>query len=90
MPITETTGTKTFSVAGKFRLIEVFKFSNPWQTRSFETVDVFRLLTCLLTPWSTVLLEKLIGSQLVKKFPAFYGTQSFITAVTRARHLSLS
>jgi hypothetical protein len=27
----------------------------------------------LLTPYSTVLLEKLTGFQLVKKFPAFYG-----------------
>ena len=34
--------------------------------------------------------EKLTGFQLVKKFPAFYGTQRFITAVTSARHLSLS
>jgi hypothetical protein len=52
------------------------------------------LLTCLLTylftPRSTVLLEKLTGFQLVKKFPAFYGTPSFITAFTSARHLSLS
>jgi len=30
-------------------------------------------LTYLLTPCSTVLLEKLTGFQLVKKFPAFYG-----------------
>jgi len=29
------------------------------------------LLTYLLTPWSRVLLEKLTGSQLVKKFPHF-------------------
>ena len=28
----------------------------------------------LLTPWSRVLFEKLTGLQLVKKFPAFYGT----------------
>ena len=28
--------------------------------------------------------------QLVKKFPAFYGTQRFITAFTRTLHLSLS
>ena len=28
----------------------------------------------LFTPWSRVLLEKLTGSQLVKKFPTFYGT----------------
>jgi hypothetical protein len=36
-------------------------------------------LTYLLTPWSIVLLEKLTGLQLVKKFPAFYGTRRFIT-----------
>ena len=46
--------------------------------------------TYLLTPCSRVLLEKLIGSQLFKKFPTFYGTRSFITAFTSARHLSLS
>jgi len=40
--------------------------------------------------WSRVLLEKLTGSQLVKKFPAFYETWRFITAFTSARHLSLS
>jgi len=43
----------------------------------------------LLTPWNRVLLEKLTGSLLVKKFPAFYGTGRFITVVTSARHLSL-
>ena len=37
-----------------------------------------------------VLLEKLTGFQLVKKFPAFYGTRRFITTFTSARHLSLS
>ena len=30
------------------------------------------LLSYLLTPWSTVLLEKLTAFQLVKKFPALY------------------
>jgi len=44
----------------------------------------------LLTPWSRVLLEKLTGLQLVKKFLTFYGTQRFITTFTSARHLSLS
>jgi hypothetical protein len=43
-----------------------------------------------LTPWGKGLLEKLTVFQLVKKFPAFYGTRRFITAVTRARHLSLA
>jgi len=47
-------------------------------------------LSYLLTPWNRVLLEKLTGSQLVKKFLAFYGTRKFITAFTSARHLSLS
>ena len=37
-----------------------------------------------------LLLEKLTGFQLVKKFPAIYGTRRFITAFTSARHLSLS
>ena len=35
-------------------------------------------------------LMKLTGSQLVKKFPAFYGTWKFITAFKRARQISLS
>jgi len=47
-------------------------------------------LLYLLTPWSRVLLEKLTGLQLVKKFPAFHGTRRFITTPTRGRHLSLS
>ena len=42
----------------------------------------------LLTPCSRALLEKLTSSQLVKKFPAFYGTQRFITAFTSVHHLS--
>ena len=46
--------------------------------------------TYLLPPWCRVLLEKLTGLQLVKKFPAFHGTRRFITALTSVRHLSLS
>jgi hypothetical protein len=41
---------------------------------------VFTLRNNLLTPWSRVLFEMLTGSQLVKKFPTFYGTRSFIGA----------
>jgi hypothetical protein len=48
------------------------------------------LLTYLHTPWRKVLLEKLTVSQLVKTFPAFYGSREFITVFTTARHLSLS
>ena len=55
-----------------------------------QRLEVRRLITYLLTPKSRVLLEKLTGSQPVKKFPAFYGTRRFITAFTSAGHLSLS
>jgi hypothetical protein len=57
----------------------------------FGVDTIFRepLLT-VLTPWSIVLLEKLTGSQMVKKCPAFYGTRKFITAFTNARYQSLS
>jgi len=48
------------------------------------------LLTYLLTAWCRVLLEKLTGLHLVKKFPTFHGTRMFITALTSIRHLSLS
>ena len=44
----------------------------------------------LITPMCRVLLEKLTGLQLVKKFPAFHGTRRFITALTSVRHPSLS
>jgi hypothetical protein len=61
----------------------------PSQCRCNIFLDLL-LLNYLLTPWSRVLLGKLIGSQLVKNFPAFYGTRKFITAFTNARHFSLS
>ena len=44
----------------------------------------------ITSPWCRVLLEKLTGLQLVKKFLAFHGTRRFITALTSVRHLSLS
>ena len=53
---------------------------------SFESY----FFTDLLTPWCRVFLEKPTGLQLVKKFPAFHGTQRSITALTSVRHLSLS
>ena len=47
-------------------------------------------MTYLLTPCCRVLLEKLTGLQLVKKFPSFHGTRRFITTLTSVSHLSLS
>jgi len=40
--------------------------------------------------YGTVLREKLNGLKLVKNLSAFYGTRSFNTAVTSARHLVVS
>ena len=48
------------------------------------------LLTYLLTPYSRVLLEKLTGSATCQDIPRIFGTRSFITVLTSARHLSLS
>jgi len=55
-----------------------------------EYFDFNLINTYLLTPWCRVLLEKLTGLQLVKKFQAFHGTRRFITALTSFRHLSIS
>jgi hypothetical protein len=56
-----------------------------WVTYLLNYVYTY-LLTYLLTPWSRVLLENLIGSQLVKKFPTFHGTRRFITAFRSTIH----
>jgi len=42
---------------------------------NYTTVYTQLQFTYLLSQWSRVLLEKLTGSQLVKKFPSFYGTR---------------
>jgi hypothetical protein len=74
-----------------------FCFSNCW-----SPIPQFNLRDCAgglnprttwiwywVTTWCRVL-EKLTGLQLVKKFPAFYGTRTFITALTIFCHPSLS
>ena len=60
-----------------------------WYHRRYN-IRQLSVLTYLLTPWCRVLLDKLTGLQLVKKFPAFHGTRRFITALTNVRYLSLS
>ena len=57
---------------------------------SYAHYSLPTMYTYLLTPWCRVLLEKLTGLQLVKKFPTFHGTRRFITALTSLRHMSLS
>ena len=69
----------------------IFKFWTPFLACLAPIFLILNyLLTYLFTPWCRVLLEKLTGLQLVKKFPAFHGTRRFITALTSVRHLSLS
>ena len=74
-----------------FLLIEnnTVHFKTPFTSKS-TLQNIGLRNTYLLTPWCRVLLEKLTGLQLVKKFPAFYGTRRFITAFTSFRHPSLS
>ena len=83
-------GSIFFLVWPNFYLREVSQLRNYHATAEVTVLKDTYFLTYLLTPWSTVLLEILTGPQPVEKFPAFYGTRSFITAFTSARHLSLS
>jgi hypothetical protein len=59
---------------------------------SFVGFTIYRFVIQhkILTPWSRVLLEKLSGSAASQEILRFYGTRKFITALTSARHLSLS
>ena len=75
-------------------LNDKFRATGVPRVRTNHETDVFwksgPFFTYLLTPWCRVLLEKLTGLQLIKKFPAFHRTRRFITALTSVRHLSLS
>jgi hypothetical protein len=42
-----------------------------------------------LTPWSRGLLDKLIITQMAKKFLTFYGTGRFVTVSTGDHHWTL-
>ena len=61
----------------------------PWNFKRSTAIKKPRL-PLRISAWSIVPLEKLTGSQLVKKFPGFYGNRRFNTAFTSAGHLSLS
>ena len=50
-------------------------------SRTIYTLQNYYYYYCILTPRYRVLLEKLTGLQLVKKFPSFNGTRKFITAL---------
>ena len=74
------------------RLVEIFwcPYTLKGATGTILFLVLTYLLTYLLTRRCRVLHDKLIGLQLVKKFPAFHGSRRFITALTSVRHLSLS
>jgi hypothetical protein len=72
------------------RGLSIQRYSSLPKLRNIPTIlSVFRVCCkCYFIPhipWGRVLLEKLNGPRLVKKFPAFYGM-----AITSARHLFLS
>ena len=69
--------------------LHVIKWRKNFAMQNIYSNNIY-LLTYLITPYSRVLLEKLTGFQLVKKFPTIYGNRRFITAFTSACHLSLS
>ena len=59
---------------GDISLIDV-KFKKDFHVANYEQsskILLTHLLTYLLTPWTRVLLEKITGSQLVKKFPILW------------------
>ena len=71
--------------------LEIWKSQRPGPTRPLLPCTEISLslpVIILLTPCDRVL-EKLTDVQLVKKFPEFYGSRKFITALTSARQLSL-
>jgi len=78
-----------YSIYDKSRITDKTVFESYWGKASMPALGPTWHATYLLTPWSRILLEKLTGFQLLKKFPTFYGTWRFITAFTRACHLSL-
>jgi hypothetical protein len=70
--------------------LNIFGFSTVEITCYHTKSKIKEVGTDWLTPWSRVLLQKLTVTQLVKKFPTFYGTRRIITVFIRSRHWSLS
>jgi hypothetical protein len=79
-----TTSILTMGIA-KISDMFVFNSAPTWLTA--QGCSTFRTFTHSCS-WD--LLEKLQLLQLLKNFPAFYGTRRFITVITRAIHWSLS
>ena len=90
----------SFALQASVNQIRIAYYSSPGPSRLYWwrggpvypkiTIEWTPHYTYLLTPWCSVLLEKLTGLQLVKKSLAFYRTGRFITAFTSFRRPSLS
>jgi len=67
-------------------LITLIIFGEAYKLRSSSLCSLFQApaTSSLLGPRSRVLLEKLTGTQIVKKLSTFYGTRRFITVFRRA------
>ena len=77
------------SASLKRKMCKVLNITHWWTTHSINWLHLE--WSKYLTPCSRVLHKKVIGSQLVKKFPTIYGTWRSIATFTTARHhLSLS
>jgi hypothetical protein len=62
---------------------------NEWMNISQDTqCSAFSIRPNWLIHWNWALVEKSPVMQLLKNFPAFYRTRRFITALTRALHVS--
>ena len=75
-----------------FRFVYCYSFNTTRTTRE-NTIHKYiyiLLITYVFTPLSRVILQKLRGFQLLKKFPTFYGTRKIITVFTSACQLSLT
>jgi len=68
-----------------FKISLVFHFSIDSLQNVTILLFLLFIIIIIITPWCRVLLEKLTGLQLVKKFPALHGTRRFITALTSVR-----
>jgi len=55
-------------------VVHILNFQRDLVVMRFICIEFYYYL---LTPWCRVLLEKLTGLQLVKKFPVFHGTRRF-------------
>jgi hypothetical protein len=73
------------NISGRIKRAEAVKCSVLITTKIPSVTEA----VYVLVSWSRVL-DKLTGLQLVKKFPAFYGTRRFITAFTSVHHLPVS